>query len=452
MKKLKHLKSHLFDLLWNIRLQELPRWKASLVTALRIVHAISRDLAEGEITLRAMSLVYTSLLSLVPLLAVSFSVLKGFGVHNQIEPMLLNFLAPMGERGVEITATVIGFVDNIKVGVLGSLGLVFLVYTVISLLQKVEKSFNYTWHISGTRSLARRFSDYLSVLLIGPVLVFSALGIMVSLTATSVMQQIAAFQAISVVLEMLGALLPYLLVIIAFTFVYVFIPNTRVKFKSALVGAIVAGVLWETSGWAFTTFLVGQSKYTAIYSAFASLMLFMIWLYLSWMILLLGASIAFYHQNPHSLSLRQRSLNPSIRFMEKTSVQIMVLVTRSFYQQGDAWTVIRFSDVLGLPTAFVERMLANLVEGDLLVCSGGDLPCYLPAGPCEELALDQVLKVVHLSGINKNPGADENEMPDVVNELFSHIDLILHDELSTCSIKDLALSGMKNKCKFPDKS
>ena len=451
MRKLKYLQSHLSALLWNIKLKELPRWKAGVVTALRIIHVISRDLTEGEITLRAMSLVYTSLLSFVPLLAVSFSVLKGFGVHNQIEPVLLNFLAPMGEQGIEITATVIGFVDNIKVGVLGSLGLAVLVYTVISLLQKVEKSFNYTWHIQGTRSLIRRFSDYLSVLMIGPVLVFSAIGIMVSLTASSAMQQIAAFQAISAVLEILGALLPYLLVIIAFTFVYVFIPNTRVRFKSALAGAVVAGVLWESSGWAFTTFLVSQSKYTAIYSAFASLMLFMIWLYLSWMILLLGASIAYYHQHPHSLSLQRRAFNPSIRFMEKTSVQMMVLVTRSFYQQRDVWTVSRFADVLSLPVPFVERMLVNLVKGNLLVRSADDPPCYLPAAPCEELALDQVLKVIHFSGMKEDASAGEDETGDVINKMFSHMDLILQDKLSTLTIKDLALSSMTDIAKLPNK-
>jgi len=136
-----------------------------------------RDLVDGQLTLRAMSLVYTTLLSIVPLLALSFSVLKAFGVHNQIQPMLLRFLEPLGENGAEIAHNIIEFIQRMNVGVLGAVGLVLLLYTAISLMQKIEESLNYIWHVHRPRPLADRFSRYLSVLLVGPILVFSALGI-----------------------------------------------------------------------------------------------------------------------------------------------------------------------------------------------------------------------------------------------------------------------------------
>jgi membrane protein len=137
---------------------------------LQIVVMVGRDLMDGMITLRAMSLVYTTLLSMVPLLAVSISVLKGFGVHDQLEPTLTSILAPLGEQSAEISAHIVGFVDNMKIGVLGALGLGLLIYTAVSLIQKIEAAFNYTWRLQNSRSLMQRFSDYLSVIMVGPVL------------------------------------------------------------------------------------------------------------------------------------------------------------------------------------------------------------------------------------------------------------------------------------------
>jgi len=151
--------------IWESPLESRPPWQRGLINGLRIIQLLIRDLAEGQITLRAMGLVYTTLLSMVPLLAVSFSVLKGFGVHNQVRPLLLKLLEPLGEKGVEITDQIITFVDNVQVGVLGAVGLALLFYTVISLLQKVERAFNYTWRVSRPRPLSQRFSDYLSVIL-----------------------------------------------------------------------------------------------------------------------------------------------------------------------------------------------------------------------------------------------------------------------------------------------
>ncbi|MFA9614334.1 MAG: YihY/virulence factor BrkB family protein, partial [Deltaproteobacteria bacterium] len=277
---------------WEVELSSLPWWKARLTRVLRVFYVVIRDLLEGQLTLRAMSLVYTTLLAMVPLLAVSFSVLKGFGVHNQIEPLLLNFLRPMGERGVEMSSRIIGFVDSVRAGVLGSVGFALLIYTVISLIQKIERACNDTWHVSRSRPLSQKFSDYLSVILIGPVLVFTALGITASVMSTAVVQKMVAIKVFGSLMELATTLVPYLLVIAAFTFVYIFIPNTRVRFRSALTGGLVAGVLWETSGWAFASFVVKSSNYTAIYSGFAILIMFMIWLYLSWLIVLVGASVA----------------------------------------------------------------------------------------------------------------------------------------------------------------
>ena len=171
--------------LWNDDLRTLSGPRRWLVIAMRMLVVLARQLLGGQLNLRAMSLVYTTLLSVVPLLAVSFSVLKGFGVHNQLEQVLLNFLAPLGAKGTEVANNIIGFVENVKVGVLGSLGLVFLLYTVVSLVQKVESSLNYVWQVERLRALAQRFSSYLTVIMVGPVLMFTALGVTATVMNTS---------------------------------------------------------------------------------------------------------------------------------------------------------------------------------------------------------------------------------------------------------------------------
>lgn len=165
---------------WGVAETPLPLWKERAQRGLRTVFILTRDLVGGQLTLRAMSLVYTTLLSIVPLLALSFSVLKAFGVYNQIEPMLLKFVEPLGEKGDEIVHQISIFIEKMNVGVLGALGLTLLLYTAISLMQKIEESLNFIWHIPHPRPLADRFSRYLSVLLVGPILVFSALGITAS--------------------------------------------------------------------------------------------------------------------------------------------------------------------------------------------------------------------------------------------------------------------------------
>jgi membrane protein len=382
------------DAVWNTDIDALPPLRARGVTALRVVHVVIRDVADGQLTLRAMSLVYTTLLSLVPLLAVSFSVLKAFGVHNQIEPMLLNLLAPLGDKGVEITSRIIGFVENIKAGLLGSMGLAVLIYTVVSLLQKTERAFNFIWHVTQNRAFAQRFSDYLSVILIGPVLVFSALGITASVMSTELMQKLAAVEPLGRLIEESGRLVPYALIIAAFTFIYVFMPNTKVRTRSAVIGAIVAGILWETTGWVFASFIVTSTKYTAIYSTFATLIMFMIWLYLSWLILLVGANIAFYHQHREFLVSERRDLRLSNRMKEQITLIVLAQIAQSFTSGRPGWSLEALSQRLHLPLDLIDPLLQTLVDRGMLTRTDSIPQSYVPARPLDQLELREVLEAV----------------------------------------------------------
>jgi membrane protein len=425
---------------WEVELSSLPRWKVWLTKLLRVLYVLTRDLLEGQLTLKAMSLVYTTLLALVPLLAVSFSVLKGFGVHNQIEPLLLNFLKPMGERGVEVTSRLIGFVDSVKAGVLGSVGFALLLYTVISLIQKIERACNDTWHVNRSRPLSQKFSDYLSVILIGPVLMFSALGITASVMSTAVVQKLVAIKVFGSLMELATKLVPYLLVIAAFTFVYIFVPNTRVRFRSALTGGLVAGVLWEASGWGFASFVVKSAKYTAIYSGFAILIMFMIWLYLSWLIVLVGASVAYYHQHPESVTAYRRELRLSNRMQEKLALLVMFLVGNNYYDNLPALTLEEFAQSFNVPTEALEPIMEALEGHGLLTQTASEPPTYLPARPLDTTGLKDVLDAVRGANemVDIKPQSESAEL--AVDQLVDHLDQATARALRGSTLKDLSLS------------
>jgi len=425
-------------LIWDTRRENLPHWLRPFLVTLRIAHLLIRDLVEGQLTLRSMSLVYTTFLAMVPLLALSFSVLKAFGVHNQLEPILLNFLAPLGSRGIEVTQHIIGFVDNIRVGVLGTLGLALLVYTVISLLQKIERAFNYTWRVTEHRPFSQRFSDYLSVILIGPVLVFTALGITATVSSVELVKQVTEIHAIGSLAKFFGTLLPYLLIIMAFTLIYIFVPNTKVKPRSALMGGIVSGVLWETIGWGFTTFVVSSTKYTAIYSAFATLIIFMIWLYLSWLILLIGGSVAFYHQHPEHRNLQSRILRLSNRMREKVSLLIMSLVGQHFYHHKTPWTLDDLAQRLNVGVEACNLLITNLVNAGILIRVAGEVPAYVPGQALETLDLGDVVKEIRRAGETSYLRSENLPELKAIDELYKEIEVAIDGVLGGRTLKDIS--------------
>lgn len=428
------------DYTWRSDVNSLPGIQRYFVQLLRIGYCVIRDLLDGMLTLQAMSLVYTTLLSLVPLVAVSFSVLKGFGVHNQVEPMLMSLLAPLGEKGQEVTVKIIEFVENTKAGVLGSLGLVLLFYTVVSLIQKIERSFNFTWRISKSRPFKQRFGDYLSVVLLGPLLIFSAIGVTATVMGSSFVRELMTYEGIGWLVTIFARLLPYLLVIAAFTVIYIFVPNTRVTVRAAFIGACVAGVLWETVGWAFASFVVGSAKYTAIYSAFATLIFFMIWLYLCWMILLIGASIAFYVQNPEFRTADKESLErSSIRMQEKLALLIMSIVCRAYYTDDKPVDEKVLAESMDMTPTLLNPIVDQLIASHVLLRTDSENPGLVPAHPPETISVLDVLKVVRKSGEMSDSSFAKLPKDEKVDSCLAAIEGVLEKELSVINLKHLAL-------------
>ncbi len=442
------LKSAVYAAVWSARFDTRTAWKSGVTRLLRLALVLARDLAYGQLTLRATGLVFTTLLSLVPLLALSFSVLKAFGVYNQIDPILLKFLAPLGEKSADVSKWIIKFIENLDVKVLGSIGLALLIYTVVSLMQKIEESVNFIWHVPQLRSFARRFSGYLSVLLIGPVMLFSLIGIAATILTAPQVQPLLATEPVGGVVYALGQAIPVFFIISVFVFAYRFAPNTRVRMNAALIGGIVAGMLWQGASWAFAEFARTSTQYAAIYSSFAIFLLFLIWLYLNWLILLLGASIAFYIQHPEYLVLEQGEPRLSNRMRERVALMLMYMIGKTYRDGGPAWTFPDLTQELGVPTYALQRVLDSLQQGGLLVQTGGDPPGYLPSRDLGSIALGHMLDAVRTAGEEQYLGPQAVPAPAEIESILAKVNLAIEEQVRGLTLRDLvtpAQSGLPDE-------
>jgi membrane protein len=433
----KNIQDKINQYLWQTNLKQVGIVQRYTVQFLRIFYGAARDLSGGLLSLRAMGLVYTTLLSIVPLLAVSFSVLKGFGVHNQLEPALINLLSPLGEKGLSISQQIISFVDNIKVGVLGAVGLLVLIFTVLSLVQKIESAFNFTWRIATTRNITQRFSNYLSVILIGPLFLFTASAITASFNSSTVVNKFLAIEPFGTLLLLIGEMVPYLLTIVSFTVIYLLIPNTKVKFGSAVYGAVFSTIAWKLIGKLFTAFIVNSTNYTAIYSGFAILIIFMIWIYMSWLIVLTGASIAYYHQNPDRISNQSQVIRLSCRLREKLALTIMQLIASSFEKGEPPWTLNSLAKKSGIAEPALSMVTSALIKSRLLSPSGSGNLSYLPARSLDSISLHMILDAARQAEESPNLHPDDVTTVQKVNEVMSALEDAISESTKDITLKDL---------------
>ncbi len=345
-----------------------PPWGATL-RLLRYPAALIRDWLRGEISVRAMSLAYTTLLSLVPLMVFSFAILKGLGARGDLRFLVHEFFSPVGDAAGQLTDSVMQFVTNMRGELLGSIGLAFLVFTVITTIQKVEGSFNFLWRVDRPRNFGRRFIEYLAVMIIGPILLAVALGLLGSAERSPLLQWLQAAAPLAAILGFLGQLVPYALVAAFFTLMYYFVPNTHVQFRAALIGGVTAGVVWALVGKVFTVVILYSSQLVAVYTGFAIVLTTLIWVYLSWIILLIGAQLAFYVQYPQYLRHGQEAIELSGADRERVALSAMYLIGRD-YAAGDAhWSADRLAHEFDIPGIALAPVLRSLERGGLTVAT-----------------------------------------------------------------------------------
>ncbi len=331
--------------------------------------------------------------------------LKGLGVHRQLEPFLLRLLEPIGgDRAQEVTNNLISFVDNVSGSTLATISIALLLYTVLSMAQKVESSFNFVWRVDRPRSLARRFSDYLSVMLIGPLVMSAALGLLAAVASTALVERLREIGPLGQWMVLAGELVPYAMLVAAFTFLYVVVPNTKVRFKPALAGGVLAGTAWAFGGELFTSFVASTSSWIVIYAGFWIVIVAMMWLYLSWLILLAGSQFAFYVQHPDYLRGGPRIEPLSCAVREQLALAAMLIVGRDFAEPGHGWRTESLAAAIGVPRSALTPVTAALVDAGLLTRTQENR--LVPGRDPRRIGLDEVLAAVRgapVIGLSREP-------------------------------------------------
>ena len=427
--------------IWHRDVHSLGRSRQIAVYWVRMFHVLIQDVMSGELALRATSLAYTSMLSLVPFLAFAFAVLKGFGLQNKLQPLLLDMFEPLGDKGVEIVGKIIDFVNNVKAGVLGILGLMLLLYTVISLVRKVEGDFNRVWRVREPRTLAEGFGHYLSVIMIGPLLLVAALGLTATVSSHNAVEHIIGWAPAGVLFIAIAKVMPFFLVIGTFTFIYMFVPNTAVQFRSAFAGGVLAGILWELSGWAFAILSLDSTRLTAIYSGFAILMMLMIWLYVSWYIVLIGSLVAFYVQNPELVRHGLRRTEVGGRTLERVALHIMYLVGRAYQEGHTPWSREQLARRLHLPTDLILEVLERLRQRKLLTMVAGRIRRYVPGSDMSGITLRHIVNAVRYNPI-RGDEPDKYIKPIVQAEtIMTGLDGAIDQALGSKTLKEFVDEG-----------
>ncbi len=384
-------------------------------------------LREDLLHLQAMGLTYAMLLALIPSLAVTFAVLKAFGVQNQIEPFLIQAFEALGPEGVEVARRVIEVVNNIQVGVLGVVGVVTLFYTVIFLVGEIESALNRIWKVRRPRGWGQRLSGYLSALLIGSVLVFMGLTLIASVQSYWLVQRVMELQTFGPLLATRGTRL--LLLCLAFTFLYRFVPYTWVSLRSALVGGAVAGLAWQLAGMVFAAFFAGSARYAAIYSSFAVLILSLLWLYVGWLIVLVGAEVAYFHQHPADYFKKEADRPDSYAARERLALALLTAVGRRALAGQPPWSAAQLAACLQAPLSRLEDCLERFVDNAILLRATE--PAWITlARPPERVSLVEILDVLRGTG---PPAEDADPLAGVLQRR----DRAVQQALAGLSLGDL---------------
>lgn len=361
--------------------------KGRLFYFLQIIYSITINFTLHQGYLRAAALTYTTVLSLIPFLAIAFSVLKGFGAQNALEPLLKS----VAGDSEETISRIIEYVNNTNVKSIGAIGLVMLILTVVSLMGNIEEAFNAVCGVRETRSVQRRFSDYLSVVIIGPILLLAATSMTSSLQSQWMLQWIIQNTYLGDVILLLFRFLPYLSVWIAMVFLYIFIPNTRIRFASAVTGGVIAGTAWQLAQWGYFHFQVGVAKYNAIYGTLAAVPVFLVWIYTSWLIVLFGLEIVFAHQNRGYGLLGKSTLRMTATDRETLAVALLVQVGLHFQKGGAPQTGKSLADELNTPLLTLETVFDELEHLGYLVATAGGEQGWLPSREPSEVQIREVI-------------------------------------------------------------
>lgn len=394
--------------IWRVRARKLPWRRHVLVRLLRIFVLAVRGFDENQCALRASALTFYSLLSIVPVLAMAFGIAKGFGLEANLERLLEELLRGQEEVMGWVISFARSFLANVRGDVVAGVGIVVLCWTVISLLGNIERSLDDIWGVKEGRNLSRKISEYLAMMVIGPLLliVSSSLTVFVTGQVASLAEHVRFVAAFNPLLSAALHLLPYAIIWTLFSYLYCAVPNTRVSLKSAVTAGVIAGTIYEAVQWVYLTFQIGVARTNAVYGSFAALPLFLIWLHTSWLIVLFGAEISFAVDNEETYEFEPDCLNVSLRFKRLLALRIARLCVERFSAGEPAVSAVEIAQRLEAPIRLVRELVYELVMAGILSevkRNGAQAEGVQPAMDIEQLTINAVLERLEAQGRDRVP-------------------------------------------------
>jgi membrane protein len=425
--------------IWLVHEQRLAPVKAALIKSLKIILLSSQGFARDLCQLRASALTLYSLLSIVPVIAMLFGVAKGFGFEKTLTERLIEQVPHQETKVLQIISFAQSLLESTKGGLVAGIGIVVLFWTVISLIGNIEESFNFIWKIPRGRSISRKYSDYLSLMLLAPIILIVANSISVLLkteiTWLITLMELPEFGT-WLVIQILG-LLPLLLMIGLFAFTFIFMPNHKIHFSAGLIAGIVTGILYDLMQWAYISLQIGVSSYNAIYGSFAAIPLFVVWLQVGWMIMLFGCEVAFFLQYYENYRNNNRYSNLSFTLQKVIALQVTHLLIKHFSHLNKPLTADEISVKLALPIAIVQSILIKLTASHIAVVFNipeEDDDVYQPAIDTNLLTIAFVINALEQCG--------QNDLPDISHEqvfldAVTDFRKLMENSGKNCLLKDL---------------
>ena len=428
--------------IWRIRLTNYSPAQSFLIRQLRVIILAIRGYAEDKCKFRASALTFFSVLSIVPVVAMFFGIAKGFGMQEKVKALILERFAGQEEVGKFIVGFANTLLENTKGGFVAGVGVAFLFWTIIKVLGNIENSFNDIWGVKKSRRIGRKFSDYLSMMLVCPVLlvVSSSLTVAISGQVKATLDTYAFFQAIGPVVAALLWILPYCTLWIVFSFVFIFMPNTKVHLRSGILAGIVAGTTLQLAQWGFFSFIIGLTKYNAVYGSFASLPLFFIWFQISWLIILFGAELAFAHQNVDTYEFEQDCLRVSHSYKRLLSLLVMQLIVKNFCKEQHPLNASDISHKLEMPIRLVRQILFELVEAsvasEVIVEEQEKVISYQPARDVDIVTVKYIVDALEERGYSQIPVIKSPELKRL-SGCLQNISTAIQGSPSNILLKDI---------------
>ncbi len=415
--------------MWRINLKTIPGKKSFFIRQLRIMALAIRGFDEDKCQLRASALTFYTLLSFVPVVAMAFGIAKGFGFEKPLEKQLLEKFPGQEEIIGQVVEFAHSLLENTQGGVIAGIGVVLLFWTVIKVLGHIERSFNDVWEIKKARSFGRKFGDYLSIILIAPILVItsSSVTVFIKTQIEFITKEVALLGFFSAFIFSALKLFPYLVIWLLFTFIYILMPNTKVNFRSGLLAGIVAGTVFQISQYIYIAFQIGVAKYNAIYGSFAALPLFLVWLQLSWLIVLFGAEISFAHQNVDTYEFESDCKGISVFFKKLLSLHVVHLLVKHFSSGKKPLTADEISQRLEIPIRLIRQILYELVKSDTLAetrTNDDKTFSYQPARDINILTIKYVIEALEKRGVDNLPVGRTEELQILSDSLKAFTDAI----------------------------